>query len=628
MIRIEKVSKFYGTRAVIDQVSFHFPVNERITLFGPNGAGKTTLLNILSGLENFDDGQVIVPRNTRIGFLPQEANPDPIDNIIHECVMGGPGFIQTLAKNHHSALEKLSHEYSDFNFSQFETIDHDYRQVDGYTLEAKASAYLKGLGFDEARIQTRTADLSGGWRMRMELVKVFLNNPDFLILDEPTNHLDLPALVWVENWLSQFKGTLLFVSHDKSLLERLPTMVLHLERGKITPYVGNLTAFIEQKERDEEQRAAQAQTLAKKRESLELFVTRFGAKASKAAQAQSKMKMIARLKQMESNFTDEGDLASMGFELAEPIKSGRVVLKTKDFDIGYTVPLSRNINLEIERGQKVAVIGTNGIGKSTLLKSIVGQINHLRGTADLGYQVEAAYFSQDQVDTLKLEDTVLQNVIDSARDQGEREVRSLLGNLLFQGSDVFKKVKVLSGGEKARVGLACVLVKRANFLLLDEPTNHLDLSSCEILAQALANFSGSILFVSHDRNFIDSVATHVFAMLPDGRHGFFEGKLDDYERLALVAGFPNVLKPEEINTEKPANDSKLQKKQASHAKKSEKRIAALQTQIDSVNLQIISINQDLEKAGSDFMKAAKLSDNKDLLESELKILEEELIQIL
>ncbi len=360
--------------------------------------------------------------------------------------------------------------------------------------------------------------------MRVELAKLFVSDPDFLILDEPTNHLDLPSLVWVESFLANYKGTLLFVSHDLALLNRLPKMILHLNGGVLREYHGNYDQFLVQKSLVYEQANAQLDNLRKKREKMQDFVDRFGAKASKATQAQSRVKMIDKLKDLEDEVVVEEDASTIAIRFPPPPNCSRLVLSIKGGITGYKSVLSKNINLNVEKGFKVAIIGANGIGKSTLLKTLSGVVPDLGGEWSLGTNVVLSYFSQDQRDSIDRSLPVMENLL-AATQIAEREGRAILGSLLFRGDDVKKLAKVLSGGELNRLALAICLARKSNLLVLDEPTNHLDMASVEMLASSLAEWTGTVLFVSHDRSFIDKVCTHVFVVLADGRTCLFEGNL-------------------------------------------------------------------------------------------------------
>jgi ATP-binding cassette subfamily F protein 3 len=636
VIRIEGLRKLFGAKTVLDTVSYHFQEGERVALVGANGAGKTTLLDILTGEIEPDAGVVIKPGRLRLGYLPQEPNANPRTSILDEVLAGGDGLIQSLVRRHRRALDDMTSSYSEDRHRAWEVLDEEYKREGGYSLEASARAILAGLGFAQSMFEQAPNHLSGGWRMRLELAKIFLNRPNFLVLDEPTNHLDLPSLIWVEKWLENFQGTLLFVSHDRSLLKRLPTITLHLQNGRLTPYSGNFDSFLEQREARQELEAAQAENLRKRREHLEGFVTRFGAKASKASQAQSKMKMIARIRDLESDVVLDNEVDSMHVQIPVGQPSGREVFRIKQGAIGYAKALSENVNLLIERGQKIAVIGANGIGKSTLLKTVVNEISPLAGEFVAGHNVRTAWFAQDQLSTLDPHKNILDNVLDVSVKVTQVVARNVLGSLLFRGDDVYKKVSVLSGGEKARVGLARLLLQEANFLVLDEPTNHLDISSCEILSQAVIDFEGTVLFVSHDREFIDSVCTHIYAMLPDGRGQLFEGRLDDYERMADKSGFPNVLNPTPLVADDAARSplsagsvdhDKLAEQDIQRLKretqKNQKMAEKLESEMERIQGKIRDCDEQMEQSHSDFSNLAVLAEKKRLFESELAHIEEQ-----
>jgi ATP-binding cassette subfamily F protein 3 len=541
MIFLQNLVKKYAGRTILGKVSYHFPEGAHIALVGPNGAGKTTLLDIITGHEAPDDGEVVRPKKVVIGYLPQEPNPNPKPTIVEECMDGAYNVARACEKRD-AALVKMGEAYSDEIYEEYEKYETIYQNLGGYSLESEAKGYLMGLGFTQAQFDMSPENLSGGWRMRLELVRVLINKPDFLILDEPTNHLDLPSMIWLENYLKTFKGTLVFVSHDRDLLNRLSNWTLHLNNGMLTPYKGNFDAFLEQSELKQLQNESEAKNIQKQYEHIEKFVSRFRASPSKARMVQSRLKVLARLKTLEGSIVFDEDMSELSIPLKTDTQSGKVVMTLQGGSIGYDKPLAKQLNLKIERGQKIAIIGANGIGKSTLLKSIVGNIPLLGGELTFGTNVLLGHYTQDQVDALDLKKTVLENLQASNPDIPHKHARALLGGFLFRRDDVFKKCNVLSGGEKSRLGLCCLLGQKANFLLLDEPTNHLDMSSAESLAQALEEFNGTVLFVSHNRAFINEVATHIFAMTPDGRGGLFPGKLEDYERLSERAGFPNVLK--------------------------------------------------------------------------------------
>jgi ATP-binding cassette, subfamily F, member 3 len=636
MIRLEGVKKYFGTKPILEDVTFHLPENERLALVGANGAGKTTLLDILTGTQDIDGGKLLKPARLRLGYLPQEPNPRPEATVLQEAVEGGEGYLQALARRHRQALEAMTADYNDQTYKRFEDVDLEYKREGGYALEADARSVLSGLGFSESMMNASPTDLSGGWRMRLELAKIFVNRPNFLILDEPTNHLDLPSLVWVERWLQNYQGTLVFVSHDRGLLDKLPTMTLHLQGGRLTGYKGNFSQFLEQRELRMSQDAATAENLKRQREHLQSFVDRFGAKATKAAQAQSRLKMIARIRELEDAVVTESDAEEVALRIPMGQQSGREVLKVKNMDIGYEKTLASNVNMLIERGQKIAVIGANGIGKSTFLKTLVGHVPTRGGASEFGINVKWSWFAQDQLDTLNAKKSIWDNVFEGEGQMTQKEVRSMLGCLLFHGDDVYKSVQVLSGGEKARVGLARMLAQKSNFLIMDEPTNHLDLSSVEILTAALQEYEGTMLFVSHDRTFINALCTHVFVMLPDGRSSLFVGQLDDYQRLAKKSGFPNVLelepsRPQEKeakNKDVAAANKQVSERDRSQDKKREvtkltKELQNLETQIAEYQKKIADLDRKLESSdGAGFSELSVLGGERQEAEERLLEMEE------
>ncbi len=633
MIQLEKISKRFGDKQVLDSVDFQFPENEKIALIGINGAGKSTFLDIIAETTEADNGNITAPPRCRICFLPQEPNPSPMSSVIEECVSGH--------QDTHILKEQMDRFLEDPHFGQDEkmtekyvSVEAKYKLLGGYHQESKAHSILQGLGFTEQMREKNPIELSGGWRMRLELAKIFMNEPNFLILDEPTNHLDLPSLVWVENYLQKFSGTLLLVSHDRSLLNSLPTRILELSNGKLFSYVGNYKQYLEQKEIRQEHQLAQFEQIESQKKHLQKFVDRFGAKSTKAKQAQSRVKMIEKLGEQQSEIHLEQSHQHMAITLAEPPRSGKVTLKVEDLTIGYPdMVLTKNLSFQIDRGHKVAVIGANGIGKSTLLKTISGLLKPIEGQFESGHQVSISYFAQDQHETLDKSRSVIENIMDLNPTCTELQARSLLGGLLFSGDDVHKPVKVLSGGETSRVGLANALAKNANFLVLDEPTNHLDMMSCDILIKVLSDYQGSVLFVSHDRTFIDSICTHVLAVLPDGRAEIFEGNIQDYIRLAKLSSFPNVL---EITQEKKSfsktKDVQATEKSMSKTQRQEQRVAAknLQKEIKrteknmkSLESKIVDLDKKIEKTRSnDHQVLADLMAQKDQYVSELSKLED------
>jgi ATP-binding cassette subfamily F protein 3 len=512
MIIIQNLTKKFGNRVIIDDFSYHFPKNTKIGVIGANGAGKTTFLNLITSIDEFDSGSIIVPKDCILGYLPQSPCENPKNTILEECISGHTKLC-ALEEKLHASLKKMEENYSEEIYSEYEKIEKEFADNDGYALESEAKGILVGLGFENSQFEDSPLILSGGWRMRLELAKLLINEPNFLILDEPTNHLDLPSLTWLEQYLKSFRGTLLFVSHDRDFLNNIADQIIHISKGNINIYNGNFDDFLEQREANTELARKQMESIKKKQDHLQEFVDRFRSKASKAKQAQSKLKMIERLKKMEERIDVEDSEKRPTFKMEVERQSGKIVLEIKNGTIGYgDLALNEGIDLRVIRGNKIAVIGANGIGKTTLLKTIVGEIQLLSGEMAIGNNVKIGYYAQSQLDTLDPNLDALTNVLNLAKDISHQQARAILGCLLITKNEVKKQVQILSGGEKSKVAIAALLAQKNNFLILDEPTNHLDMSSAEALSMALSEYEGTVIVVSHNRSFISSFATHIFKM--------------------------------------------------------------------------------------------------------------------
>ncbi|HXF90821.1 MAG TPA: ABC-F family ATP-binding cassette domain-containing protein [Candidatus Nitrosotenuis sp.] len=516
MIRLEKLSKAYADKIILKNVSYHFPEGERIALFGANGQGKTTLLNIITGLEEMDEGQVIKPKAMKLAFLPQSPSLVPKITILEEC-MSGHTYLYHLQEQMNQTIQRMETHYQDADYEAYERMLQDFDHHGGYQWEGQAQKILLGLGFKEEQLASHPQTLSGGWRMRLELAKVLIAKPDFMILDEPTNHLDLPSIEWLETYLEGFPGTLLFVSHDRSFLNHLATIVVSLKQGSLQAYTGNFDDFIHQRDQNARTQEATRKKIIHQQAHMQRFVDRFRAKASKAGQVGSRLKMIEKLKNLLDHYQEDMPQTTLHFPKLSFSASGKDVFKLKGVTIGYQQPLIRSVNLTVLRGERIAIVGANGIGKSTFLKTIGGKLLPLSGEIHQGHQVKVGFYTQDAAEQLDKNLSVFASLQSVNEELSETLTYAFLGSFLFKGNSLIKLVSVLSGGERSRLALCRLLAQSPNCLLLDEPTNHLDLASTQILAEWLRQYPGTVIFVSHDRDFVDQVATKIIEVDKNGK---------------------------------------------------------------------------------------------------------------
>jgi ATP-binding cassette subfamily F protein 3 len=528
MLQLEGIRRQFGPRILFDRLSWMIPKKARLGLVGPNGAGKTTLLRILTGEEEPDDGRVHRPTSLRIGYLPQEVETVESGSVL-EVVLGGFDEIQALERR----LEQTTRELASLGPEdpRLETLTRTYGDVrerfealGGDRIEARAKHVLSGLGVDESSFHAPIEQLSGGWRMRVVLARLLIGEPGLLLLDEPTNHLDLEAIAWLEGFLQDYEGAFVVVSHDRYFLNRMVGSIVELERGRLTTYPGNYDGYLIEKEAAVERLQKAARQQAREIKKVERFIERFRYKNTKARQVQSRVKALQKTERIQV----EKRSRSIRFGFPPAPRSGDIAVRCEEVKkrFGETVVYTR-LDLLLRRGDRVALIGPNGAGKSTLLKMLAGRERPDDGTLELGHNVIERYYAQHQLDALDPGRTVLQEMESVADPSLLPRLRSMLGTFLFTGDAVDKKVAVLSGGEKARLALCKMLVRPANLLLLDEPTNHLDLPSREVLEDALNEYAGTLVLISHDRYFINRVVTSV-ARIGDGRAELHDGDYDSY----------------------------------------------------------------------------------------------------
>ena len=539
MLRLERISKIYPTGEVLKDVTWEVKTGDRIGLVGVNGAGKSTQLKIIMGEVEPTAGEIIRPTSLHIGYLTQEFEVDPRRTVREEFWT----VFQEANQVHHQLIEipqrmeKADPEELDRLIHQLDRLQRQFEALDGYGLEARIEKILPEMGFTIDDGDRLVSSFSGGWQMRMSLGKILLQTPDILLLDEPTNHLDLETIEWLEKFLKDLTTPMVIVSHDREFLDRLCTKIVETERGVSTTYLGNYSAYLQQKY---EQQSAQLSAYERQQKELEkqqAFVDRFRASATRSTQAKSREKQLEKVEKIEAPIAD---VRTLKFQFPPAVRSGREVVTIKNIVHIYDDKiLFLGANLEIERGDRVAFLGPNGAGKSTLLRLIVGLEAPTEGSIEIGkHNVIPSYFEQNQAEALDLTKTVLNTIHDEVPDWKDVEVRSLLGRFLFSGETVLKKVESLSGGEKARLALAKMLLAPANLLILDEPTNHLDIPAKEMLESALKVYEGTVLIVSHDRYFISQVANKIVEIREGeliayaGDYHYYLEKLDEEKQKA------------------------------------------------------------------------------------------------
>jgi len=593
ILQANKIERSFAGEVLFDNISLQVDERDRIALVGKNGAGKSTLLKILVGEEEPTSGEINKKRDLSLSYLAQDSRFESSNTIYDEMLHVFDDLRKTektlrqmelaMGEKTGADLEKLMQDY--------DRLSEEFRQAGGFTYEADIRAILNGFKFDESMWQMKIEELSGGQNTRLALAKMLLEKPNLLVLDEPTNHLDIETIAWLENYLVNYSGTLLIVSHDRYFLDKVATITLDLTKHSLDRYVGNYSSFVEQKEQKLLIEAKNYEKQQKEIAALEDFVNRNLVRASTTKRAQSRRKQLEKMERLDK---PEAGTKSAHMTFHSDKTSGNVVLTVEEAAVGYDDQiLSEPINLDIRKMNAVAIVGPNGIGKSTLIKSIVGQIPFIKGEARFGANVEVGYYDQTQ-SKLTPHNSVLDELWNDFKLTPEVEIRNRLGAFLFSGDDVKKTVGMLSGGERARLLLAKLSMENNNFLILDEPTNHLDIDSKEVLENALIDFDGTLLFVSHDRYFINRVATQVLELSEEGSTlylGDYDYYLEKKAELEALAAAQAEAVPVSSTEEGTSNDYHLQKQNQKELRKITRRIEQLEAEMEELDQKIQEISE-------------------------------------
>ena len=619
LIQLNNVTKNFVVNEVFSNVKMEINNKDRVAIVGRNGAGKSTLLKIISGEIDFDNGERTVSKDTTIGYLSQEFIVREDLSIYEEMITCFNEIIE-LEKE----LEKISYELTSENIEsnpglldKYDRLQNQVLTHKDYHYKSKRDSVLYGLDFDKEVFDKKISTFSGGEKTRLSMAKLLLSEPDLLILDEPTNHLDMENVAWLENYLSSYNGAIVIVSHDRYFIDKVVNVVYNLEFGKLKKYVGNYSNFLRQYEEDYEKNLKEYVSQQKDIKRLEEFVQKNIARSSTSKMAKSRQKVLDKMEIIDNPRKDD-KAANIEFRIKE--QSGRDVLIVNDLQVGYEEQVGQKYNFSVYKGDRIAVVGKNGIGKSTLIKTIAKKQKELGGNIQYGSKVSLGYYDQKQAE-FESSKTILNELWDEYPLMKEAEVRTVLGRFLFRGDDVLKIVRDLSGGEKARLQLAKLMLEKNNLLILDEPTNHLDITSKQVLEEALENYEGTILFVSHDRYFINKIANKVFDITEEG-YNIYLGNYDYYLEKREQEKIAKRLKEEKISEAvvKEVNDYVLSKEEKRRIRKLERTRDELIVQIDELESKIKIVNEELmkEEVYTDAVKTQEWNGKLKKLTSELE----------
>lgn len=605
LLQLNDISKSFDGEDIFTRVNFEVKTGERIGVVGRNGAGKSTLMKIIAGVEDYDSGHISKIKNLRMGYLTQQMTLNSSASVFEE--MSKPfehlKKMELLIREETNWLADHASNYYSEEYQQhmerYESLTNQFEQLDGYQYESKIKTVLHGLNFNEDDFDKPINDFSGGQKTRLSLAQMLLNEPDLLLLDEPTNHLDLETTKWLEDYLKYFKGAIVIISHDRYFLDKIVTQIYDVALGDVKRYVGNYEQFIEQRDKYYESRMQEYERQQDEIKRLETFVEKNITRASTSGMAKSRRKTLEKMERIDKPMLDA---RSANIQFGFNRNTGNDVMNIRNLKIGYDSPITSPINIEVSKGDHIAIIGPNGVGKTTLIKTIAQRQNQLEGEITFGANLQIGYYDQKQAE-FKSNKTIIDYVWDQYPTMNEKDIRAILGRFLFVQDDVKKVINDLSGGEKARLQLALLMLQRDNVLILDEPTNHLDIDSKEMLEQALKDFEGTILFVSHDRYFINQLANKVFDLNYDGGQmylGDYQYYIEKTEEAAALEAFKNErndFSKEDTSNQNEANENvntyDSQKQQRREQRKLERLIENCEAKIEAFENEIARIDEQL-----------------------------------
>ena len=609
MVSVQDISVSFGSFDLLTNISFLINEQDRIGLAGKNGAGKSTLLKIISGLQSPTSGQIDMSKDVTIGYLPQQMRVDNSTTIINETITAFSELLTLADEIDHCSSEiarRDDYESAEYlRLCDYMTIAEErYRMLGGANYMAEAEQTLIGLGFERGDFDRMTRELSGGWRMRIELAKILLRKPSLFLLDEPTNHLDIESIQWLESFLASYPGAVVLVSHDRAFLDNVTKRTIEISLGKIYDYKASWSKYLILREERREQQIASFRNQQKMIDDTEKFIERFRYKATKAIQVQSKIKQLDKVERLE---VDEEDKSAINLRFPPAPRSGTVVVEAIELSKNYGIlNVLNKIDIKISRGEKVAFVGRNGEGKTTFSKIIMGELDYM-GTLRIGHNVKTGYFAQNQDELLDENKTVLQTIDDVAKGDIRSKIRDMLGAFLFRGDDVEKKVKVLSGGERSRLALVKLLLEPSNLLVLDEPTNHLDMRSKDILKQALIKFDGTLIVVSHDRDFLNGIVGKVFEFR-NNRIKENIGGIYDFLQKKKIQNLKEIERKEKATNDSRRSDVSSNKQRYLEKKEFDRNLRKLKRKLEESEQEIEILEKELKAVNKAFMEAGNSSE--------------------